>query len=91
MNRMLTDRAGTDAAFMVDAFDGKEPPATPQALGSYFTHELRAELLRRGFSDLSRWDWPIFIATGALILIPVALWKAAQDMPGTVLACLFGG
>jgi hypothetical protein len=86
VNRMLTDPPATDAAFAVET--GRREP---QPLTSCFTHELRAELLRRGFSDLSRWDWPIFIATGALILIPVALWKAALDMPGTVLACLFGG
>jgi hypothetical protein len=86
MNRMLADRPGTDAALVFDAID--EP--TPQPVGSYLTSELRDELLRRGFKDLSRWDWPVFVATGALIVIPVMLSKVADNMPGTVLACLFG-
>ena len=90
MNRMLTDRPSADVAYMVDAFDGKEPPATSQPLASHFTHELKAELLRRGLTDFSRWQWAVTWSPWALLVLALTLWKVADNMPGTVLACLFG-
>lgn len=81
----ITNRQATDAAFLT----APEPAAKARPLPEYLTAELKQELLRRGFTDFSRWEWAVKLSPLLLLFIAVTLWKFGRDNGG-LLGCLFG-
>jgi hypothetical protein len=90
MNRAVMERQATlpaDASFAVAS---DEQDDTPRPLKEYLTVELKRELLRRGLTDFSRWEWLVKLAPFALLFVAGTIWKYGQDNPGSILACLTG-
>lgn len=81
----ITDRQATDAAFLT----APEPAAKARPLPEYLTHELKQELLRRGLTDFSRYEWAITLAPLLLLFVAVTMWKFGRDNGG-LFGCLFG-
>jgi hypothetical protein len=91
MSRAIAERRATmpDASLAADHAEVDDAsPARP--LNEYLTIELKRELVRRGLTDFSRWEWLVKLAPFALLFIAATLWKLGQDNPGSILACLTG-
>ena len=81
----ITQGNSTDPAFLAEP----ETVVKARPVGEYSTHELKQELLRRGFTDFSRYEWAIKLSPFLLLFIAATLWKFGQDNGG-LLGCLFG-
>jgi hypothetical protein len=77
----------TDASFVIDR---TEPDDAPRPLPEYLTIELKLELLRRGLTDFSRYEWLVKLSPFVLLFITGIIWKYGQNNPGSLLSCLTG-
>jgi hypothetical protein len=60
-----------------------------RALREYTTEELKAELLRRGNVDFSKWDVAIKMGPILVVLLAIVLWKLGKVYDGSMWSCLF--
>jgi hypothetical protein len=81
--KAIAEQGGSDVSFVIDA--------PPRHIESYLTHELKAELKRRGLTDFSEWEWLVKASPFALVFGAIFVWTIAKDIPSDFLACLFGG
>jgi hypothetical protein len=60
----------------------------PRSIREFTVKELKDELLRRGNADFSKIELWVKLSPFILLFLMSLVWKGAQTMDGTYLACL---
>jgi hypothetical protein len=75
---------GTFLGFL-DDLGSEKAPTNPFA--RFTTSELKAELIRRGCVDFSKWEVAIKMGPWLVLILAFTLLKLSETLDGTLLAC----